>query len=263
MSFLTVTRDIELRLNANWATTVIDINENVDFTPPNYDTPYVKLRIFGKATERKNVGNPSVHRRLGVISVEVFTPLNTGTRLGQEYAETIGAIFRDQTFNGITCREAAVKATGEHEGRWATVVAMKFKYDDNYVPPPVYIELIPDPSFDDPAAWFQIAGGGTVSGGQLTYLPSGAQQGTRTLPEVFAPANGVEIFWEVDVDAITGGFAGFNFGGVVFHQQFGNPAGLYSGSFIVTDFTKGFIISPVITGSFAQRYNSVSLRYLQ
>lgn len=129
MSFATVTRDIEARIVANWATTVIDINDNADFTPPGHDTPYVKLRIMNEDTQRKNIGNPGLHRTPGMIAVYVFTPLNTGTRLGQEYAETIGAIFRDLQFNGITCREASVKDVGEYEGRWQTNVLIPFYWD--------------------------------------------------------------------------------------------------------------------------------------
>lgn len=129
MSFATVTRDIEARLAANWATTVIDMNENADFTPPGYDTPYVKLRILNESTERKNIGNPGLHRTMGTIAVNVFTPKNTGTRTGQGYAETIGALFRDQQFNGITCREAHVTDIGEYEGRWQTNVLIPFYWD--------------------------------------------------------------------------------------------------------------------------------------
>ena len=129
MSFSTVTRDIESRLVSNWATTVIDINTNADFTPPPYDTAYVKLRLFNEQTQRKNVGNPGLHRTMGTIIVQVFTPKNTGTRTGQEYAETIGAIFRDQQFSGITCREAHVEDVGEYEGRWQTNVIIPFYWD--------------------------------------------------------------------------------------------------------------------------------------
>lgn len=129
MSFSTVTRDIELRLAANWSTTVIDVNENADFTPPAYDTPYVKLRIMDESTNRVNIGNPGVHRSRGTIIVQVLTPLNTGTRTGEQYAEDIGAIFHDQQFNGITCREATDKDAGEYEGRWLTNVIVPFYWD--------------------------------------------------------------------------------------------------------------------------------------
>lgn len=129
MSFGTVTRDIEARLVANWATTVIDINTNAPFDPPGYDVAYVKLRILNEDTKRKNIGNPGIHRTRGTIAVQVFTPVNTGTRTGQDYAETIGAIFRDQQFNGITCREAHVTDHGEYEGRWQTNVLVPFYWD--------------------------------------------------------------------------------------------------------------------------------------
>lgn len=132
MSFSTVTRDIEARLVANWSTTAIDINENTDFDPPAYDVPYVKLRILEESTRRVNIGNPAVHRSVGTIAVQVFTPTNTGTRTGQGHAETIGAIFHDQQFNGITCREALVTDFGEYEGRWQTNVLIPFYWDGRH-----------------------------------------------------------------------------------------------------------------------------------
>jgi hypothetical protein len=129
MSFSTVVRDIEARLIANWATTVIDINPNADFKPPAYDTAWIKLRIFNEKTDRTNVGNPGCHRTIGTIIIQIFTPLNSGTRTAIGYGDTLAEIFRDQQFNGITCREAHVEDVGEMDGRWQTNLIVPFYWD--------------------------------------------------------------------------------------------------------------------------------------
>jgi hypothetical protein len=132
MSFSTVIRDIEARLVANWATTVIDINPNVDFETPAHDDAYIKLRVFNESTNRVNVGQPGIHRTRGTIIVQVFTPLNSGTRLAMTHGDTIAEIFRDVQFSGITCREAHIEDIGEFEGRWQTNIVVPFFWDGRH-----------------------------------------------------------------------------------------------------------------------------------
>jgi len=132
MSFSTVQRDIEARLVANWATTPIDINVNVNFTPPDYLTDWVKLRVFNERTDRVNVGMPGYHRTRGTIIVQIFTDLNSGTRKALSYGDLIADIFRDKQFNGITCREAHIEEIGAYEGRWQTNVVVPFFWDGRY-----------------------------------------------------------------------------------------------------------------------------------
>lgn len=132
MSYATVERDIEQRLTDNWATTVIDINPNVDFTPPAHETSWIKLRIMNEDVNRKNIGNPGVHRVDGTIVINIYTALNEGSRTGMAHGDTLAALFRDKQFNGITCREATVKAAGQFEGRWQTNVLIPFYWDGYY-----------------------------------------------------------------------------------------------------------------------------------
>ncbi len=131
MSFATVSRDIQQRLVDNWASTEIDIDENVPFNPTN-ETEWIKLRIFDESTQRINIGMPGIHRNNGTIIVEIYTPLNRGTRTGRAYADSIADIFRDKQFNGITCRSASISVPGEKEGWWMTVVSVPFYWDGTY-----------------------------------------------------------------------------------------------------------------------------------
>jgi len=130
MSFSTARRDIEQRLTDNWATTVIAY-DNVDFDPPP-NQYWVRLRIFEDTANRINIGTPGVHRIAGSIIVELFGPLNQGTQTIRSYADTISEIFRDQQFNGITCREAIPTNVGETGGWYKYDVSIPFFYDGRY-----------------------------------------------------------------------------------------------------------------------------------
>lgn len=132
MSYATVQRDIEKRLQDNWATTPIDINPNVKFTVPDYDQDYIKLRIQNDDADRRNIGAPGCHRVMGTIIIQIFINKNEGTRKSAAYGDTLAALFRDVTFNGITCREALVRDIGEFEGRWQTNLLIPFYWDGRY-----------------------------------------------------------------------------------------------------------------------------------
>lgn len=123
-------RYIEQRLLANWSTTPIDINPNVNFVPPA--SAYIKLNVFNERTIRKTIGviRP-VYRHLGTIIIRVFTPLHTGTRTGKTLGEGVAAIFNEQSFDCIVCRQSRVSVIGEFEGRLQTNVITPFIFDSD------------------------------------------------------------------------------------------------------------------------------------
>lgn len=131
MSFNTVRRDIEKRLNDNWKITRIAF-DNVEFTQPAENETWVKLRIMEDSVNRKNIGMPGVHRHSGTIIIEIFTPQGIGTKLMREHAADIAEIFRDVQFNGITCREARFVVAGEGDGWYKGRVAVQFFWDGVY-----------------------------------------------------------------------------------------------------------------------------------
>lgn len=125
---------IEGRLQNNWGTTVIDINPNVDFSAPSADESFIKLNIINRKRIRKNIGSyEPVYRQHGSIIIKIHTPKNKGTRLGKSYGDTIAAIFREQKFDCIICREATVDAVGEFDGRWITNVVIFFYWDSGCI----------------------------------------------------------------------------------------------------------------------------------
>lgn len=127
-------RYIEQRLLDNWGLTPIDINMNVDFTPPDTGTSFIRLLVYNDIEQRKNIGMPAVHRVNGTIAIQIHTPLNTGTRTAKIYAATLAALFRDQVFNCITCRGAQLNAPIEYEGRMTMSVLVPFHWNSDCDP---------------------------------------------------------------------------------------------------------------------------------
>jgi len=131
MSIATARRDIELRMEANWATTRIAM-ANMPFTKPASGESWVKIRVFEDRATRTNIGRDAVHRYSGTIAVEIYVPQKTGTGTIRGYADTIAEIFRDQQFNGITCEEARVVPVGDFEGWYQMNVTVPFYWDGRY-----------------------------------------------------------------------------------------------------------------------------------
>lgn len=130
MSFATARRDIEKRLDSNWALTQIAY-DNVPFTPPK-DQSWVSLRIFEDDVRRVNIGNPGVHRVSGTISISLYAPENTGTKEIRENADLLADIFRDKQFNGITCREASLSTGILKDGWYMMILSIPFYWDGVY-----------------------------------------------------------------------------------------------------------------------------------
>lgn len=130
MSFETASRDIEKRLEANWATTQIAY-ENVPFIPPKKES-WVELKIFEDDVRRITIGNPGTHRTTGTITITINIPEGSGNRVAKNYAGTLAAIFRDEQFNGITCREARLGTGGTKDGWYSIPLTIAFFWDGLY-----------------------------------------------------------------------------------------------------------------------------------
>ncbi len=129
MSLATARRDIQNRLNDNWGSLEIAW-ENVPFEPPA--DGFVEMRITEDNVRRLNIGTPGHHRVTGLIIMMIRVPKNTGTQVVREYADQIGAIFRDQEFNGILCREAVPTNIGERDGWYRYDVSVRYQWDGIY-----------------------------------------------------------------------------------------------------------------------------------
>jgi hypothetical protein len=133
MTFKNEERDIVSRFKTNWASTTSIKYDNVDFTPTPGES-FVELEIHNGSQIPVSLGGISatLYRGVGIISINIYTALNIGTQTGKNLADTAAAIFRGQTFSGITCRGADVTRLGESNGWFAHNVSIPFFRDESF-----------------------------------------------------------------------------------------------------------------------------------
>lgn len=130
MSFDTVRRDIEKRVVDNWATTRVAF-DNVEFTPKDGED-WIRVQIFDGTANRINIGRVGVHRHPGLLTLQLFVPGKTGTKVLRGYGDTLSTLFRDVQFNGITCRTPSFSYVGESDG-WAQAnITVPYYWDGVY-----------------------------------------------------------------------------------------------------------------------------------
>lgn len=125
---------IEGRLKAAWTTTPIRF-EGVPFQ--EVLTAYVALFILDGQGLQISLGTPALRRWAGIITVQIFTPEDTGTQTGRAYADTIGAIFDRAQFSSgssgtIRCRIPTLTQVGVTNGWQQMNVTIPFIRDKQY-----------------------------------------------------------------------------------------------------------------------------------
>jgi hypothetical protein len=125
MSWADERASIEARLSDNWSTTTIDW-ENVDFNTPN-NAAWIRLSIINGASDYRVIQAKKQH--LGMIAIQVFTPINTGTALARSYCDTLAAIFDDQNFDDVVCGVASITNVGASDVWYQTNVSIPYRRD--------------------------------------------------------------------------------------------------------------------------------------
>jgi hypothetical protein len=125
MSFANERASIEARLNANWSTTTIDW-ENVDFNTPN-NASWIRLSIINGTSDYRVLEAKKQH--LGMIAIQVFTPINTGTSTIRGYCDTLAAIFDDQSFDDLVCGVASISNVGGSDVWYQINITIPYRRD--------------------------------------------------------------------------------------------------------------------------------------
>jgi len=108
MSFSNERIAIENHFQEFWIDTPIAW-ENIAFTAPN-KSPWVRLNVLNGSSAYRAING--LKRHLGLIIVQVFTPINTGTNAGREYADTVAQIFGEKKFSDVLCDVASIATIG-------------------------------------------------------------------------------------------------------------------------------------------------------
>ena len=122
---------IESRFNTNWATATPIKFDNVAYEP-TAGTTYVELQIHWDKSKQVSLEKTPLHRAWGIISVNIYTALNTGTKTAEQKADTAATIFRNAKFSGITCKSPEVKRIGEVDGWFVYNMNVIFHFDKTY-----------------------------------------------------------------------------------------------------------------------------------
>ena len=125
MSFANERTSIESRLNSNWTTTTIQW-ENVDFDTPN-NAPWVRLSILNGDSDYRAIDSKKVH--LGLIVIQLFTPINTGTATAKGYVDALAAIFDDQSFDDAVCGVASMANVGTSDIWYQINITIPYRRD--------------------------------------------------------------------------------------------------------------------------------------
>ena len=103
--------------------------DNVDFTPTP-DQYWAEIEVHDGQQLPISVADTVLYRNVGIISINVYGPLNAGTQTLKGYADDAAAIFRGQTFSNILCRGATVTRLGEIDGWFVYNVSIAFQRDE-------------------------------------------------------------------------------------------------------------------------------------
>jgi hypothetical protein len=131
MSYTAQNTAIRSRFHTNWGSSPPVKYDNADFTPPA-NAAFVELQIVPGPETPVSLGTTVLYRNLGLISINVYVPVNIGTAVLNGYCDTIATIFRGQNFSSITCRGANINRIGEIDGRFVANVSIEYFRDEAF-----------------------------------------------------------------------------------------------------------------------------------
>lgn len=103
---------VENLFKTGWGTTTSIRFDNVPFTVPA--TAWVSIETWDGKSQKASVGNGAQLRRsTGTVFVNIYTPLNKGSKAARDLADLVLPIFRDKQVSGITFEEPDVRRMGE------------------------------------------------------------------------------------------------------------------------------------------------------
>ncbi|MEM7444292.1 MAG: phage tail terminator-like protein [Pseudomonadota bacterium] len=119
------------RFDARWAGRTPVAWPNHGFAVPS-GAPWVRLTIVDGEARQASLGSPgaNLHRHTGVIMVQVFVPIDSGTRTARELADEAAEIFRHQRFDAIRCDVPSVREIGPDDVWFQVNMSCPFRRDE-------------------------------------------------------------------------------------------------------------------------------------
>lgn len=129
---------IEQRLTALYAGGLKIIRQNAPITRQAESASYAKLYIEPIVTTNPFLGGIK-SRRIGMVQIDLFTPIGAGNRTITTEAEVMGEIFNNQSFAGIVFYASTIRDIGavaledEDIRRYKVNVTIPYYYDKETV----------------------------------------------------------------------------------------------------------------------------------
>lgn len=131
MSFETTRAAITARFKSAWITASLPVAyENQP--APNIDGPWGRFTVIQGDTDPMQIGGSST-RGTGFIFLQVFLPLNTGTKKATDCADAFAAIFDRASFRSgtthVACLTTGMADVGERAGWTQKNIRVQFRRD--------------------------------------------------------------------------------------------------------------------------------------
>lgn len=128
MSFEVIRVSLEEFFLANFDPTIPVKFENVEFDPPKGQKKYVAF--FVRHGESFQVGmSPPTDRYIGAIIIQIFLPLNDGSKKAADIADDISEFFKRAYISGLTTRVPNFAIVGEVDGKFQCNLTIPFIKD--------------------------------------------------------------------------------------------------------------------------------------
>ncbi len=116
----------------DWGSTTAIAYQNINYTPPNDGSPWVRLNVIHITSTQASLGGVGDRRfrRRGVVVVQVFTKDGDATYNNDTYADKARGIFEGKKLSGVTFQNVGVETIGSDGFGWYQQnVRAEFWYD--------------------------------------------------------------------------------------------------------------------------------------
>ena len=98
--------------------------QNAPFQKPN-SSPWLRVSVNNTSTNRVGIAQV-VERTIGLVQIQIFIPLNTGSYDIGVIADDLANILRSRKYNGITFLDPALGPGQETDGWYMAVLNTEF-----------------------------------------------------------------------------------------------------------------------------------------
>jgi len=108
--------------------------ENAAFDPP-VESPWVRVSMAQAGMFRACIGDDPSWQSDGIFSVQVFTPLTSGSAVAARIADSAVDVLRTAKLDGIETLDFTIAVTGQDDGWYQTNVLANYRAFDKRATP--------------------------------------------------------------------------------------------------------------------------------